>query len=270
MNSTDRRNLEGLLETARSAATAAGDSIMPIYRCGEAKVINKGDGSPLTEADMQAHESIYEILRQTGLPIISEELTVEFEERREWQRFWLVDPLDGTKDFIARNDEFTINIALIDNGVPVVGVVSAPALGQTWFASNGMGAWQTDADKCSRISALAPWPKEIRMFTSRFHDVPQSIEFGHLNSVKQFVPSGASTKLARIAASEAEFYPRFAGTSEWDIAAGHAILNEAGGFLSSLDGIAPKYNKPSFRNTFFIAWRPPLLWSDVRIPSNLS
>jgi 3'(2'), 5'-bisphosphate nucleotidase len=170
--------------------------------------------------------------RSTALPVLSEEAAIPFEQRCNWQRFWLVDPLDGTKDFIAHNDEFTVNIALVENGIPVIGVVSAPALNRTWYASIGAGAWQSDGGSISAISALAPWPVKPRMFVSRFHDVPESLEFARLNGVEDMVRAGASSKLARVAASDAEFYPRFAGTSEWDIAAGDAILTEAGGMLA--------------------------------------
>ncbi len=270
LNSAERSDLLHLLGYAKRAARLAGEAIMPVYQEGGLAVENKSDGSPLTQADLLAHETICKVLEESGLPILSEESLVPFEQRCSWQRFWLVDPLDGTKNFIARNDEFTINIALIEHGHPVIGVVVAPALNQTWFASSGNGAWQTNNGVCVRLSALAPWPKESRMFTSCFHDVPESIEFGRLNNARHLIPSGASTKLARIAASEAEFYPRFAGTSEWDIAAGHAILDEAGGFLRTLAGDVPSYNKPSLRNPFFIAWRPPLAWGDIKLPSNLA
>lgn len=259
-----------LLDHALSAARAAGAELLKIYAGGKMDVARKSDGSPVTDADLRADFVIKAILQATALPVLSEEAAIPFEQRCNWQRFWLVDPLDGTKDFIAHNDEFTVNIALVENGIPVIGVVSAPALKKTWYASIGAGAWQSDGGSISAISALAPWPAKPRMFVSRFHDVPESLEFARLNGVEDMVRAGASSKLARIAASDAEFYPRFAGTSEWDIAAGDAILTEAGGMLRTISGQVPKYNKPSLRNPFFVAWRPPLHWEDIKLPASRS
>lgn len=237
---------------------------------GAVDVTRKSDGSPLTNADMRAHEAICDELAASGIPVLSEEMPIEFHERAGWERFWLVDPLDGTKNFVAGRDDFTVNIALIEGGCAVIGVVAAPAQGRTWFASAGNGAWETRDGASNRICATAPWPEEARMFTSCFHDVPASIEFGRLNGVRHMIPSGASTKLARMAASEAEFYPRFAGTAEWDVAAGHAILAEAGGLLRTVHGDELRYNKQSLRNPFFLAWRPPLAWSDIELPPRLN
>lgn len=256
-----------LLDLALSAAEAAGAEILKVYASGKMGVTHKGDGSPVTDADLRADFAIKTILQASGLPVLSEEVSIPFEQRCNWQRFWLVDPLDGTKDFIARNGEFMVNIALVENGIPVVGVVAAPALNKTWYASSGAGAWQKHAGSISAINARAPWPAEPRMFTSRFHDAPASLEFARLNGVAHLVPAGASSKLARIAASDAEFYPRFVGTSEWDIAAGDAILREAGGMLRTITGDAPSYNKPSLRNPFFVAWRPPLRWENIKLPA---
>jgi 3'(2'), 5'-bisphosphate nucleotidase len=257
-----------LLNLALHAAETARTEILKVYANCEISVALKGDGSPVTEADLRAHTAIVKQLQSSGLPILSEEAVVPFEHRAGWERFWLVDPLDGTKDFIARNDEFTVNIALIENGVPVIGVVAAPALTTTWYASIDDGAWEENHGSKRAINALAPWPTEPRMFTSRFHDVPASLEFGRLNGVSHCVPAGASSKLARLAASEAEFYPRFAGTSEWDIAAGDAILRAAGGLLRTIEGNVPVYNKSSLRNPFFVAWRPPLRWQDINLPAD--
>ncbi|MDO8463846.1 MAG: 3'(2'),5'-bisphosphate nucleotidase CysQ [Gallionella sp.] len=256
-----------LLHLALQAAQAAGKEIMDVYG-GSIDFTHKSDGSPLTEADLRAHDAIVKLLQLSGLPILSEEAVVPFERRSSWERFWLVDPLDGTKDFIAHNNEFTVNIALIENGVPVIGVVAAPALKKVWYASIGTGAWEESCGLKREISALAPWPDEPRMFTSCFHDVPASLEFAKLNGVVHRLPAGAASKLARIAASEAEFYPRFAGTSEWDTAASDAILREAGGLLRTIAGTVPIYNKPSLRNSFFVAWRPPLAWENIQLPSD--
>jgi len=261
-----RIDLIQMLDYALQAAQAASEEILNMFGSGKMDVAHKGDGSPVTNADLRAHAVINKLLQASGFPVLSEEAAVSFEQRCNWQRFWLVDPLDGTKNFIARNDEFTVNIALIENGVPVIGVVAAPALNKTWYASRGGCAWQNHAGIKSHINAIAPWPVEPRMFTSCFHDVPASLEFGGMNGVVHFIPAGASSKLARLAASEAEFYPRFAGSSEWDIAAGDAILREAGGMLRTISGEVPSYNKQSLRNPYFIAWRPPFSWHQIRLP----
>lgn len=254
-----------MLDCALNAAHAAGQEILKIYTSGKMNVNDKSDGSPVTDADLRAHAVIENILKLSSYPILSEESVVPFEDRINWHSFWLVDPLDGTKDFIDGNGEFTVNIAFIENGIPVIGVVSAPALKKTWYASIGAGAWQIYAGNKSPIKALAPWPAESRMFTSRFHDVPASLEFGRLNGVVHHIPAGSALKLAKIAASEGEFYPRFAGTSEWDTAAGDAIIREAGGFMRTIYGDLPNYNKPNLKNHFFIAWRPPLDWEHIMI-----
>jgi 3'(2'), 5'-bisphosphate nucleotidase len=254
-----------LLDLALHAGQEACKEVMAVYASGATNISNKSDGSPVTDADLRAHTLIYNFLSTSGLPVLSEEAVLPFEERCNWKSFWLVDPLDGTKDFISRNDEFTVNIALIEDGSPVLGVVAAPALNRTWYASGGGGAWEIRKGKKTEISALAPWPAESRMFTSYFHDVPATMEFRRLNGIVHTFSAGAASKLARIAASEAEFYPRFVGTSEWDTAAGDAILREAGGLMRTISGELPTYNTPSLRNPFFVAWRPPVYWEDIKL-----
>ena len=261
-----RSDLIQLLDYALHAAQVASVEILQVYASGKMDIGHKDDGSPVTNADLRAHATINKLLQTSGFPVLSEEATVPFDQRSSWHSFWLVDPLDGTKDFIARNDEFTVNIAFIENGIPVIGVVAAPALNKTWFASSDAGAWKIHAGTRIQISALVPWPSEPLMFTSRFHDVPASAEFGRMNGAVHCAPAGAGTKLARIAASEAEFYPRFVGSSEWDTAAGDAILREAGGYIRSTSGELLKYNKPSLRNPHYVAWRPPIQWTDIKLP----
>jgi 3'(2'), 5'-bisphosphate nucleotidase len=262
-----RNNLIQLLGCALYAAKAAGEEILKIYAQRDINLAYKGDGSPVTNADLIANIVINKILQSSGLPVVSEEAFVPYEKRSDWQQFWLIDPLDGTKDFIARNDEFCVNIALIEEGYPVIGVIAAPALNKIWYAARGSGAWAISSGKKMQINALAPWPLSPRMFTSRFHDSEASREFSRMNGVQICIPTGASIKLARIAASEAEFYPRFAGTSEWDVAAGDAILREAGAELRAISGQLINYNTPKMRNPFFVAWRPPVKWEDIKFDS---
>ena len=263
------RRVNPLLEIALAAARAATADILAVYR-GSFAVEHKQDGSPLTIADLRANQVIGEILARTEIPVISEETETPFARRATWTRFWLVDPLDGTKDFIARNDEFTVNLALVENGGPTLGVIAAPALDTVWFAARGDGAWEMKAGAQRKIDARAPWPAAPRMAVSRFHDTPASEEFARLNGIGSGVKAGSALKFARLAASEVEFYPRFAGSCEWDIAAGHALILEAGGFLRTQSGGAPAYNQPSLRNPHFVAWRPPLRWEQIQLPTKVS
>ena len=251
-----------LLDEALKAAKDASKAILQVYKC-DASFIEKSDGSPLTAADLKSHISIVNALERSGLPVVSEENLVPYEERVNWDRFWLIDPLDGTKDFLALNDEFTVNIALIENGIPIIGVVAAPALNTVWYAANGCGAWKLQGDLLEGINALGQWPDETRMFVSRFHTDSESLKFSELNQIAHVIKVGSAIKLARLAASEAEFYPRYVGSSEWDIAAGHAILKEAGGLLLDIHAGEVVYNKPNLRNPFFIAWRPPIDWVQI-------
>ena len=257
------------LELALNAAFASGIKIMEIYSSKIYDINHKSDGSPITQADLISNKIIVSYLEKTGIPILSEEAVVDYSVRKYWKSFWIIDPLDGTKDFIKRNDEFTVNIALIENGRPTLGVVHAPGLDKTWYAASGYGAWALRKGKKSKITALKNWPRNTRMFLSCFHDVPSSGDFKVLNGVTNCIRAGAASKLARLAESDAEFYPRFAGTSEWDIASGVAILEEAGGKVLSINGEELIFNKPLLRNPFFIAWRPPLTWAEIKIPVNL-
>lgn len=258
-----------LLELALQAAQAASEEILAVYRSGF-DVQLKADGSPVTEADLRANAAILRVLTPSDCPALSEETLVPFEHRAGWTRFWLVDPLDGTKAFIARNDEFTVNIALVENGMPTLGVIAAPALEAVWFSARGLGAWEVKQGRKRQISALAAWPVTTRMVVTRFHDSPASGEFARLNGVGECQKTGSALKFIKVAASEVEFYPRFAGSSEWDTAAGDAIVREAGGSLLSVEGRPPLYNQPGLRHPHFVAWRPPLRWEQIQLPKTES
>jgi 3'(2'), 5'-bisphosphate nucleotidase len=254
-----------LLELALKSAEAASEEIIEVYRSGF-DVQQKADGSPVTEADLRANAAILSVLETYDCPVLSEETVVPFEQRAAWARFWLVDPLDGTKALIARNDEFTVNIALVEDGVPTLGVIAAPALGAVWFSARGKGAWEVNQGQKRQISALAPWPAIPRMVVTRFHDSPASGEFARLNGVGECLKTGSALKFVKVAASDVEFYPRFAGSSEWDTAAGDAIVREAGASLLSVEGRTPLYNQPRMRHPHFVAWRPPLCWEQIQLP----
>lgn len=256
------------LEIALQAAAAASEEICRVYE-GSVDVQLKADGSPITRADTRANDAIRSVLAPTNIPVLSEEAIVPFEQRVDWSRFWLVDPLDGTKELLARTDQFSVNIALVEGGIPILGVIAAPALKMVWYAEAGGGAWETGAGNTARaINARAPWPVSSRMTTTRLHDSPASAEFARLNRISKSVRSGSAIKFVKVAASEVEFYARYAGSSEWDTGAGEAILREAGGFLLTIDGRSPLYNQRRLRHPYFVAWRPPLRWDEILLPES--
>jgi 3'(2'), 5'-bisphosphate nucleotidase len=245
-----------LLETARAAALAAGSAIMEIY-AEPCAVERKADASPVTEADRRAEAIIVERLRQAApdIAVVAEELAAAGHlPAVAPARFWLVDPLDGTKEFIARNGEFTVNIALVEAGRPLLGVVHAPAQAVTYWASDGT-AWR-------RSGAAAPERVAARMAPARgaivVHSRSHGNERGCADYIGQFPEAerqicGSSIKFCLIAAGEADLYPRFGRTMEWDTAAGQAILEAAGGAVTTTDGGPLRYGKPGFENPDFIA-----------------
>ncbi|MDF1817039.1 MAG: 3'(2'),5'-bisphosphate nucleotidase CysQ [Immundisolibacteraceae bacterium] len=249
--------LESWCETATQIAIAAGQQILTVYD-GEFEVEYKADESPLTLADQRSHHTIVAGLEElaTGLPILSEEGEMpDYETRRSWSRYWLLDPLDGTKEFVKRNGEFTVNIALIDQGVPVLGVVHVPVTGVTYFSWSGGGSWrQADSDKPTRISVrTAPPAGRLAVVCSRSHRGERLEQL--LQQLGDFdaVPMGSSLKLCLVAEGGADFYPRLGPTSEWDTAAAHAVVLEAGGHVVDLQGQPLQYNqKESLLNPEFL------------------
>ena len=251
-------------------ARAAGGEILDVYR-SDFTVDAKADASPLTEADLRAHRCIVAGLGELRpvLPILSEEADPPpFEERRHWRRYWLVDPLDGTKEFVGRNGEFTVNIALIENGAPVLGVVGAPAQGVVYVGDCRTVAGRTRAD-AFRLDASGRTPLATRRMRRQRLTVVASRRHGgerlasYLDSLStrfeiDRVPVGSSLKFCILAAGEADLYPRLGPTSEWDIAAAHAVLRAAGGEAMRLDGQAIAYNaKDSLLNADFLAVADP-------------
>lgn len=237
-------------------ARAAGAEIMAVY-ARDFDVQAKDDKSPLTDADMAAHRTIVAGLNALtpGIPVLSEESAhIAWEERRHWPRYWLVDPLDGTREFVKRNGEFTVNIALIEGDAPVLGVVYAPALDELVFAERGLGAFtrlgETDIALNTR---RAPQPP-LRVAASRSHlDVRTQAALPRMGEVER-VGLGSSLKFLRIAAGNADVYPRFGPTSEWDTAAAQCVLEAAGGVVLGMDGEPLRYNrKDSLLNPDFIA-----------------
>lgn len=262
------------LTTAVDAALRAGDAILQIY-ARDFEVEFKADESPLTEADKAAHYIICDALEDTGLPVLSEESkAVPFEERKGWDRFWLVDPLDGTKEFIKKNGEFTVNIALIDDGCPVMGVVYAPVLKKLYMGVVGKGAacaqgenlFQTleksDFDfpslgkACESLPNMSSEDGVIKVVASRSHMNSETEEFIAGLEKKgriELVSSGSSLKLCMVAEGSADVYPRIAPTMEWDTAAAQAVVEASGGIVLQFGSDNPlRYNKENLLNPYFV------------------
>lgn len=237
-------------------ARAAGAAIMEVYE-GEIAVELKDDKSPLTEADRASHEVIERGLRAffPDVPILSEEgKDVSYEERQGWKRFWLVDPLDGTKEFVKRNGEFTVNIALIEGESPVAGVVYVPAQNKLYFGVVGDGAWvQCDGGEPRPITVREADPaKGLTVVMSRSHPSPELDAFLKTVKVSEAVSVGSSLKLCVVAEGAADLYPRLGPTMEWDTAAGHAVVVSAGGEVVRMNDLPLVYNKENLLNDFFV------------------
>ncbi len=241
------------LELALEAAREAGKAVMNRYKHSLAAQ-HKQDGSPLTLADQAAHRVISDCLVDSGLVVVSEEgedlyLAAE--------RYWLVDPLDGTKDFLAGNVEFTVNIALVDQDRPVLGVVFAPAINTFYWGAEGMGAWRIREGAAAALSAYAR-SASLRIAVSRFHDHSDVDLFASQNGITDRVAIGSALKYGLLAAGEVDVFPRLVGSSEWDTAAGQAVLEAAGGqVLNWHTGKALEYGKPQRRNPRLLALRAP-------------
>lgn len=258
--------METLKNPVLQLARAAGAVIMRIY-AEDFLVEQKADYSPLTAADLAAHQLIVNALQALTpqTPVLSEEsATISWDERRKWHRYWLVDPLDGTREFVKKNGEFTVNIALIENGVSIFGVIYAPALGELYYGMRGVGAFVRVGVNDLPITARRPSPIPLRVAISRSHlDARTAAAIERMGEVETF-GLGSSLKFCRIAEARMDVYPRFGPTSEWDTAAAQCILEAAGGAVLSLDGLPLLYNtKDSLLNPDFIALGDTsLLWRD--------
>jgi 3'(2'), 5'-bisphosphate nucleotidase len=251
-----------LLEPVTDIAIRAGKAILEIYESDFAVEL-KDDRSPLTKADRAAHAIIVEGLAELPerLPVLSEESAAsDIEDRRHWERFWLVDPLDGTKEFIKRNGEFTVNIALIDGHEPVLGVVHAPVLGTVYSGVVGSGAFKQADGQRLPIVVRRPAAAPLRVVGSRSHASPELGAFLDALGPHELKPMGSSLKICLVAEGEADLYPRLGPTSEWDTAAAHAVLISAGGSMMDLEGQPLAYNaRDSMLNPHFLA-----LGDDIR------
>jgi len=249
----DKINIKDIVAVAKEA----GDAIMQIYS-QDFEIEYKQDSSPLTLADKKANDIIESNLNQlpVNLPILSEEgKEIPYEDRKHWEYFWLIDPLDGTKEFIKKNDEFTVNIALIHKDTPVLGVVYAPALGICYWAKQGEGAFKDG----QRLPLKTESQRETyKIVASRSHmsDETQAfIDDIDTDKEKELISIGSSLKICLVAEGEADIYPRLDPTMEWDTGAAHAIVNESGGFIEKYthtQRLKHAYNKFSLLNNYFI------------------
>jgi 3'(2'), 5'-bisphosphate nucleotidase len=252
-----------LLERIAAAAREAGAAAMAVYAT-DFSVRGKDDASPVTEADERAEAVILRHLAELTpqIPVVSEEQAASGRVPAHDGLFWLVDPLDGTKEFIRRNGEFTINIALVDAGRPRLGVVLAPALGRLFAGATGQGARVEDADGARPIRCRSAPAEGLTLVGSRSHGDAPALErwlAGWLDGrqVAAQTSAGSSLKFCLIAAGEADVYPRLGRTMEWDTAAGHAVLAAAGGSVATLDGAELAYGKPGLDNPHFVACGQP-------------
>jgi len=259
-----------LLVQAVELSIIAGNEILKVYSGIDFQVEFKNDQSPLTLADKKSHDIIVSGLRSSNLPVLSEESSgITWEQRKNWERYWLVDPLDGTKEFIKRNDEFTVNIALIEGGRPVLGVIYLPVFKTLYFAIKDLGSYKivkpegitnkTTFEDLKQTSIKLPensFDEVVRVVASRSHISPETKlfidnleeKFGRISTVA----AGSSLKLCLVAEGNAEIYPRMGPTMEWDIAAGHVIITESGGTVLKTDNSEMIYNKQDLLNPWFV------------------
>ncbi len=266
--------LNRLLKIAIEASIHAGKEILDVYDSDDFQVVSKADKSPLTKADKNADLKILEFLEQTDIPILSEEgKHLSYEDRKKWDYFWLVDPLDGTKEFIKRNGQFTVNIALIKGQEPIMGVIYVPVTRNLYFGDYETGAFKIeDIDlesfKKENFSILSfdavklPLPRFAGPYTvvsSRSHLSEETLDYieelKKLHGDIEMMPVGSSLKQCMIAEGKADIYPRFGPTMEWDTGASHAILNASGATLKQIDGSPLVYNKENLLNPHFIVKR---------------
>ena len=266
-------NPTNMLRCAVPAALEAGRAIMEVYNRPEAdwEVERKADDTPLTLADRRAHEIIVRHPRRSSYPVLSEEGKLSpYDERKSWERLWIVDPLDGTEEFLQRNGEFTVNIAFVEKGKPVCGVIYVPATRTLYYGFAEFGAFKigdtsvlkTDADIIRQAQRL-PVGRSAKGFVcvaSRSHLSAETEAYitllRHRHGDLQLISAGSSLKLCRIAEGSADVYPRFAPTMEWDTAAGDAIVRAAGGRMLAAHTDQPLvYNKEDLRNPDFVCSR---------------
>lgn len=258
--------LNRLLPAVISLAQEAGSAILKVYGEVDPAVEYKRDSSPLTQADLAANQIILEGLSQLtpAWPVLSEESReIPFDLRREWGCFWLVDPLDGTREFLKRNGEFTVNIALMEDRAPILGVVYAPAIDKLYYGARGVGACRKEGGIVSPIRTAANDAGPVRIVMSRSHGSgEENLDRFTGGAQCEFVYMGSSLKFCLVAEGSADFYPRIGPTMEWDTAAAQCVVEQAGGTVTDLSGNAMLYNKPELLNPGFVASRKKWLTAE--------
>ena len=254
-----QQHLDQLVKPVIEIATRAGDEILKIYNSDDFGVETKDDKSPLTAADKASHESIVAALAELtpDIPILSEESTaISWEERSQWQEYWLIDPLDGTKEFIKRNGEFTVNIALIQGNQAVMGVVQVPVQNRCFYGFQNGGSFELAANgDVSAMHVTSPAQSPVRVVGSRSHRGELVDAYLEKLGEHVMVSMGSSLKLCLVATGEADIYPRLGLTSEWDTAAAQAVVECAGGKVTQLDGTPVMYNaKEDILNPYFLVF----------------
>ena len=274
--STAEMNDDQLLEIAKEASIRAGEAILEVYNKEDLGIESKADDSPLTQADKNAHEIIFSFLEKTSIPVLSEEgATIPFEERKVWDRFWMVDPLDGTKEFIKRNGEFTVNIALIENRAPALGIVYIPVSEELYWGNvkSSEAYYQKKNEKIMTLPSKSErdvlWEvvlghkavvignkeSKVRILCSRSHMNKETLNFIEQFEVSDKVPMGSSLKFLKIAEGLADIYPRFGPTMEWDTAAAHGVIKACGYHIKNAETYEELiYNKANLLNPHFMAF----------------
>lgn len=266
-------NLEQLLAPLIDIARHASNEILEIYDTGF-EVFEKDDLSPLTSADLASHRSIIaalEILTPDWHLMSEESADISWDERKSWSRYWLIDPLDGTREFIKRNGEFTVNIALIENHKPVLGVVHVPVSAVTYYGATGIGAFCKRGDHAARTISTRPAPQTgVVVVASRSHTSPRLQQYLDAMGEYRLTSLGSSLKFCLVAEGKADLYPRMGPTSEWDTAAAQAVVEAAGGVVTRTDGLPLEYNrKESVLNPeFLVAGDSSRNWSQFVPPDD--
>lgn len=254
-------NRSAVLDAVATLAREAGDAILNVYYFQDFEVTEKADSSPVTAADLAAHHLILDGLTRLtpDIPVLSEEGVIPHaSERAKWSRYWLVDPLDGTREFIAKNGEFTVNMALISEGRPILGVVFAPALDLLYAAAEGAGSWREQFNERKPIAVRA-WPEQPMLMLSRAHPEPDAASRLHRLAPYDTTAVGSSLKYCRIAEGSADAYPKFSRIHYWDTAAAQCVLEQAGGVALALSDFMPLRYPPDsdLRTPEFIAVGDP-------------
>ncbi len=255
--------LAAMLETIASLVRRGGEIAMTHH--GKVSVTQKADSSPLTEADLAVDAFLCAELAAAfpDIPVVTEERAASHGANHGAGRFFLVDPIDGTKEFVAERGEFTVNVGLIENGAPIAGAVCAPAIGRLFAGAVGIGAWEEPSSGGERraLSLATPDNDALVVVATRSHMTPETEAFLAANRVGRLTNAGSSLKFCLLAAGEADLYPRFGPTMEWDTAAGHAVLSAAGGIVERISGERLEYGKPGYRNPFFMAYTPGVIFN---------